>query len=156
MYEFTHHILNIWSEAQGDRLRWGFLGKTDPLLSTSAAHGANAMFVISYWKSPAHLAEFGKASMHLASRNWFGKYSTTYPHIGIMHEAYESPAGCWENIYKHFPPFGFAQTMFPTSDGTSIVEPVMRTKGEGMQDMLHRMAMSGDGLVAAKAADLDE
>ena len=156
MYEFTHHVLNIWNEAQSDRLRWGFLGKTDPLLSTSAQHGANAMIVISYWKSPTHLAEFGKAPMHAASRQWFGKNSEVYPHIGIMHETYESPAGCWENIYKQFPSFGFAQTVFPTPDGSSTVGPIMKTRGEGMQDMLHRMAMSGGKIGSAKATRVVE
>ena len=59
-----------------------------------------------YFRSMAGLHKFAHAPAHRAGWNWWNRTVKEHPHISIMHEVYEAPAGAWESIYVNYKPIG--------------------------------------------------
>jgi hypothetical protein len=100
----------MWKEAASDKEKWGFLGKTDNMTMVTPG-GGNALVSISYWKSIEHLHHFARGPSHMVGWNWWADTQKQWPHIGIMHETYDVPAGNWENIYQNFHPIGMGESI---------------------------------------------
>lgn len=105
------YFKNMWKDAEENRELYGFLGNT-PQLSTQddgerQDSKGQTEVTLSYWKTLEGLHKFAHASAHMKGQLWWERgASEDYPHIGIMHEVYDVPAGNWENIYQNFRPFG--------------------------------------------------
>lgn len=66
-------------------------------------------FWLSYWKDLKGLQAFSETAVHrLGMQNFL---ASKYPYMGIMHETFYAPKGCWETIYANFPPWGFGKSM---------------------------------------------
>ena len=98
----------MWKEAASDKEKWGYLGNSDNMTMVTPG-GGNALFSISYWKSIDHLYAFARGPSHMAGWNWWADTQEQWPHIGIMHETYNVPAGNWENIYQNYHPIGMGE-----------------------------------------------
>ena len=86
------------------QIETGFLGQTQAHIP--AANGCTEVLNISYWRSAAHILKYAESSTHRDAVVWYHQMfkENKIPHIGIMHEVYESPAGLWENVYQAFQP----------------------------------------------------
>lgn len=82
------------------------LGKSSTLWDISDSEGVTTHW-ITYWKDSKGLQAFASSPTHLlGQKNYLAK---KYPYLGIMHEMYYSPKGCWETIYNDCPPMGLGQ-----------------------------------------------
>lgn len=128
--EIDFMFKNMWAEAEKNREKWscelfyhhdlcshllvypdGFdlwldLGRTATLFDISDKEGITT-FWISYWKDLKGLQEFSTSSSHRLGQNAYLKKK--FPYMGIMHETYHSPKGCWETIYDNMPPLGLGK-----------------------------------------------
>ncbi|KAL9105667.1 MAG: hypothetical protein Q9187_008671 [Circinaria calcarea] len=136
---------NMWIDAEADRAKSGYLGKTSTLMAIE--HGAGTtILTISYWQSMAHLQAFANSPVHRLGLNWWTKNHKEYPHIGIMHETYVVPWGNWENIYDNFHPIGMGQTV-PFAQQSekggngpaSTTSPLVEVKGAKWKSLAGRM-----------------
>lgn len=66
-----------------------------------------------YFRSMAGLHKFAHAPAHRAGWNWWNRTVKEHPHISIMHEVYEAPAGAWESIYVNYKPIGLGMLSIP-------------------------------------------
>jgi hypothetical protein len=118
--EIGNHFTKMWRDAERQRERYGYLGNTPALVAEKdklSAYGTRngddegkTMVWLSYWKTLDGLHEFSHAEAHKKGWLWWnGGAREEYRHIGIAHEVYEAPAGCWENIYNNFRPFGIGE-----------------------------------------------
>ena len=82
----------------------GFLGQSQAHLP--AANGCTEILSISYWRSAAHIMKYADSPSHREAVTWWYQKMKegTIPHLGIMHEIYQSPPGMWENVYMGFQP----------------------------------------------------
>ncbi|KAL8970872.1 MAG: hypothetical protein Q9197_003581 [Variospora fuerteventurae] len=71
---------DMWREAEQNRSKWGYL---------------------------KGLQKFSEGTAHRLGQNMYN--SKKLPFIGIMHEAYYAPKGCWETIYDNMPPWGLGK-----------------------------------------------
>ena len=90
--------------------------------------GGNALITLSYWKSIDHLHAFAQGPSHKLGWDFWSKTNKQWPHIGIMHETYEVPAGSWENIYQNHHPAGMCKSTAPQSLGTIADNHAAQTK----------------------------
>ncbi|MCJ1314665.1 hypothetical protein MMC25_008347 [Agyrium rufum] len=124
----------MWDDAVANREKWGFLGKTSALLSTTST-ASNAILSISYWRSMAHLQAFALGKSHREGWDWFSKNTRRYPHLGIMHETYSVPARRWENVYVNFEEWGMGEVrnfVGKKMDGEGEKEEGEAKKGMGL------------------------
>lgn len=120
---------DMWHEAEGNRTKWGCesqrlppvftstllcyvsyfysdLGRTATLVDYSDSERTPTIW-LSYWKGLRGLHEFSASAAHRLGQT---KYNAKkYPYMGIMHETFYAPRGCWETIYDEFPPWGLGQ-----------------------------------------------
>lgn len=54
------------------------------------------------------LQQFSASAVHRLGQNNYN--AKKYPYMGIMHETYYAPRGCWEAIYDDFPPWGLGSS----------------------------------------------
>ena len=119
-------LTTMWADAEANREKWGYLGNTPAMVAEEDRDGSSGirnnygagktLLYLSYWKSLAGLQAFAKAAPHMEGFMWWEKGAVTrFPHIGIMHETYEVPAGNWENIYHNCKPFGISKFLFLSS-----------------------------------------
>ncbi|KAL9585732.1 MAG: hypothetical protein Q9212_001351 [Teloschistes hypoglaucus] len=111
----------MWTEAETNRVKWGYLGRTATLVDYSDSE-RTPTFWLSYWKDLKGLQAFSENTIHrLGVKNYI---ANKYPYMGIMHETFYAPKGCWETIYANFPPWGFgqAQVVEEGADGTIKLE----------------------------------
>ena len=79
------------------------LGRTATLVDYSDSERTPTIW-LSYWKDLKGLQEFSTSAAHRLGMN---KYNAKkYPYMGIMHETFFAPKGCWETIYDDFPLWG--------------------------------------------------
>jgi len=134
----------MWKDAEENREKWGFLGKTTGL-KTSNLESNNATIWISYWKNLDSLERFAQGAAHKKGWDLFRQTTKKYPHIGIMHETYAVPKGRWETIYINFLPFGMGQTQHLTEKGKETgqtVSSLMETNGAWWKSMRSRMGQA--------------
>ncbi|KAL8709197.1 MAG: hypothetical protein Q9220_006077 [cf. Caloplaca sp. 1 TL-2023] len=93
----------MWREAEGNRVKWGYLGRTATLVDHSDTEQAPTIW-LSYWRDLKGLQEFSTTAAHRLGQSNYN--ANKYPYMGIMHETYYSPKGCWETIYDDFTPWG--------------------------------------------------
>ncbi|KAF2270163.1 hypothetical protein CC78DRAFT_528656 [Lojkania enalia] len=132
------YFADIWTLAEAQRQKYGYLGNSPEMVSQIDAMGkygrrdgddrGKTMMWISYWSSLDGLHRFANEGVHREAWKWWeAGASERYQHTGLMHELYEVPAGHWENIYLNFRPFGISNARFPmTKGGTKL--------GEGNQE----------------------
>jgi hypothetical protein len=103
----------MWRDCNENREKYGFLGKTPQLTTQDDGRPdtqGKTMVFLSYWKTLEGLHKFAHASAHMKGQTWWEKgASEEFPHIGIMHEVYEVPAGNWENVFHNYRPFGICK-----------------------------------------------
>lgn len=105
------YFARMWADAEANRDTYGFLGNTPGLSAAGAgtrpdAQGQTTVF-LSYWKTLDGLREFAHAETHMKGQLWWERGAMdAFPHIGIMHETYQVPAGSWENVFHNYRPFG--------------------------------------------------
>ncbi|CBX97419.1 hypothetical protein IAQ61_007165 [Plenodomus lingam] len=126
------YFTRMWDAASANRSTYGFLGNT-PGLSThdtgarSDEQGKTVVY-LSYWKTLAGLHRFAHGPAHMQGQMWWEQGAAeAFPHIGIMHETYEVPAGGWENVLHNFRPFGMGNAKYP-------IPHAVGTKSEGVED----------------------
>lgn len=113
--QMGEYFTKMWADAEANREKYGFLGNT-PGLSTEVTGSrpdeqGSTVLVLSYWKTLEGLHEFAHSETHMKGQLWWEKgASEDFPHIGIMHETYEVPAGNWENVFHNFRPFGIGKS----------------------------------------------
>lgn len=117
------YFMRMWADAEANRDKYGFLGNTPSLTAASTATRPDAtglnMVTLSYWKNLAGLHAFAHAAAHMQGQRWWEKGAMdAFPHIGIMHETYQVPAGNWENVFHNYRPFGIANAKYPVSRAT--------------------------------------
>ncbi|KAH6669291.1 hypothetical protein B0J14DRAFT_657385 [Halenospora varia] len=134
----------MWKDAEENREKWGFLGKTTGL-KTSNLESNNATIWISYWKNLESVERFAQGPAHKKGWDLFRQTSKKYPHIGILHETYAVPKGHWETIYVNFLPFGMGQTQHFTEKSKETgqsVSSLMQTNGATWRNMRSRMGQA--------------
>ncbi|KAL9132083.1 MAG: hypothetical protein Q9217_000119 [Psora testacea] len=104
----------MWREAETNRDKWGYLGKTATLVDYSDSERTPTIW-LSYWKDLKGLQKFSASAAHRLGQNNYN--AKKYPYMGIMHETFYSPKGCWETIYDEFPPWGLVLRGFYTLSG---------------------------------------
>lgn len=72
--------------------------------NVSASQKASEILIIMHFKSNEDVMRYSKSSLHRKGWEWYTKIVKQHPHLGIMHELYEVPAGSWENIYVNIAP----------------------------------------------------
>ncbi|KAJ8066261.1 hypothetical protein OCU04_005343 [Sclerotinia nivalis] len=100
-------ISDMWRDAITNKATSGYLGKTSTLVGTDDEN-CNVMIWISYWKSIEHPQRFANGDSH--RKGWDSYLRGEHPHLGIMHETYDVPAGNWETICHNFTQFGLGKT----------------------------------------------
>jgi hypothetical protein len=105
---------DMWADAHENREKYGFLGNTPAMGSQDDGERKDSMgqtqMYLSYWKTLEGLHKFAHGSVHMRSQLWWEKGAMEeFPHIGVMHEVYEVPAGNWENVFHNFRPFGICK-----------------------------------------------
>ena len=123
--ELNDVFQDMWREAEKNRQKWGCklhhillifapngttlgadLGRTATLVDFSDSERTPTIW-LSYWKDLEGLQEFSNSAAHRLGQNRYN--ANKYPHIGIMHETFYAPKGCWETIYSNFPPWGLGE-----------------------------------------------
>lgn len=135
--EINEVFQNMWHEAEQNRKKWGCkssfhcylmlwlaelipfgfssdLGRTATLVDYSDTERTPTIW-LSYWKDLNGLQEFSRSAAHMLGQNNY--HANKYPYMGIMHETYYAPKGCWETIYDDFPPWGLGKLGQPGSSG---------------------------------------
>ncbi|KAL8804715.1 MAG: hypothetical protein Q9182_002407 [Xanthomendoza sp. 2 TL-2023] len=103
---------DMWREAEKNRSKWGWhlslpdLGRTATLVDFSDSDRPPTIW-ISYWKDLIGLQKFSEGAAHRLGQNMYN--SKKLPFVGIMHETYYAPRGCWETIYDNMPPWGLGK-----------------------------------------------
>ncbi|KAF2477632.1 uncharacterized protein BDR25DRAFT_274927 [Lindgomyces ingoldianus] len=151
------YFTRMWRQAESKREEYGYLGNTPALTAepdTIEQYGTRTgddkgvtMVWISYWKSLDGLHQFAHEGAHLKGWRWWEKEGgEKLPHVGVMHEAYEVPAGNWENIFHNFKPFAIGNTKFALKRPSTELEEAQE-KGETVK------FVSGLSAVPAKAKE---
>ncbi|MCJ1462835.1 hypothetical protein MMC07_001438 [Pseudocyphellaria aurata] len=110
---------DMWIEAENNRTKWTYLGRSATLFDISDGEGITT-FWISYWKDLKGLQGFATSSAHRLGQNAYLK--KRFPYMGIMHETYHSPKGSWETIYDNTPPLGFGKAKYVIEKGPDDFE----------------------------------
>lgn len=77
----------------------------------SGAHTTGSeLITVYYFKDMEYVHQFALSDIHRKGWDWFNKHTKQYPHLGIMHELYQVPAGKWENIYVNYEPTLFGKS----------------------------------------------
>ncbi|MCJ1349564.1 hypothetical protein MMC31_007805 [Peltigera leucophlebia] len=105
---------DMWVEAEKNRMKWSYLGRSATLYDISDGEGITT-FWISYWKDLKGLQAFATSSAHRLGQNAYRKKQ--FPYMGIMHETYHSPKGSWETIYDNVPPLGLGKAKYVIGEG---------------------------------------
>ncbi|EPE36452.1 hypothetical protein GLAREA_05790 [Glarea lozoyensis ATCC 20868] len=130
---------DMWKEAEANSDEWSYLGRSATLFDTSDSQGVTA-FWLSYWKDLEGLQKFATSAAHNLGRNAYN--AGKYRYMGIFHETYYSPKGCWETIYGNMPPIGLGKIMEKVdmgSEGVGLVETLRKNmKGSTMYSRMGR------------------
>ena len=59
---------------------------------------------LTYWRDLKGLQDFSHSAVHRFGRDNYN--ARKYPYMGIMHETFYAPKGCWETLYEDFPRWG--------------------------------------------------
>ncbi|KAL8789197.1 MAG: hypothetical protein Q9213_001304 [Squamulea squamosa] len=131
----------MWQEAEKNRVKWGYLGHTATLVDHSDSERPPTIW-LSYWKGLKGLQEFSASAAHRLGQNNY--YANKYPYMGIMHETFYSPKGCWETIYGNAQTvveegsdggFKLAGTLQPNVRGSTMFRRMGREKSGSMMKM---------------------
>lgn len=109
IFLFVFQTFNVCLRSLGysDKLDlYSDLGRTPTLFDISDSEGITT-FWLSYWRDLKGLQEFATSSVHRVAQTAYLKKK--FPYMGIMHETYLSPKGCWETVYDNLPPLGFGK-----------------------------------------------
>lgn len=112
--EIDRVFKDMWLEAEENRSKWSYLGRTATLFDLSDAEGITT-FYISYWRDLKGLQDFATSTAHRLGQNAY--LAKKFPYMGIMHETYHSPKGSWETIYDNMPPTGFGKAKYVIEEG---------------------------------------
>ncbi|KAH7110615.1 hypothetical protein B0J11DRAFT_586195 [Dendryphion nanum] len=107
---------DMWDDAETNREKWGYLGRTEPLISET--HGGMNIVWLTYWRDLDGLRAFAAGDSH--HKGWNAYLAKEFPNLGIMHETYHALNGSWENIYHSWPAFGIGETTWQLGE-TNIV-----------------------------------
>ncbi|KAL6721911.1 hypothetical protein ACLMJK_001016 [Lecanora helva] len=136
------YFSDMWVEADTNREKWGFLGKST-ITTMPTPGGGSALITISYWRSIDHLHAFAASPLHKAGWEWFGQITKKWPHIGILHETFEAKERGWENVYKNSWPVGMGQAQHLVRESPDAeprwVNSLMPAKGGRWKTMRNRM-----------------
>ncbi|KAL8702000.1 MAG: hypothetical protein Q9201_004622 [Fulgogasparrea decipioides] len=116
-FQIDEAFQEMWREAEENRLKWGYLGRTATLVDYSDNERTPTIW-LSYWKDLKGLQEFSTSAAHRLGQNNYN--AKKYPYMGIMHETFYAPKGCWEAIYDEFPPWGLGQAHVALKEGPEI------------------------------------
>ncbi|KAI4157352.1 MAG: hypothetical protein LQ342_008346 [Letrouitia transgressa] len=136
---------DMWREAEQNSSKWGYLGRTATLVDFSDTERAPTIW-ISYWKDLKGLQKFSEGAAHRLGQNMYN--SKKLPFVGIMHETYYAPKGCWETIYDNMPPWGLGKctAKIPAKGDSRDAKPfpVLTPSPKG-STMFRRMGRAVDG-----------
>jgi hypothetical protein len=109
---------SMWADAESNRDKYGFLGNTPPLSTQDDGSRTDSQIktevYLSYWKTLEGLHKFAHGNIHMKGQLWWEKGAMEeFPHMGVMHEVYEVPAGNWENVFHNYQPFGICKSFKP-------------------------------------------
>lgn len=139
---------DMWREAEENRKKWGYLGRTATLVDFSDSDRSPTIW-ISYWKDLKGLQKFSESTAHRLGQNMYN--AKKLPFIGIMHETYYAPRGCWETIYDNMPRWGLGTAKIPGNGDPAHTEPfdVLKKNLKG-STMFSRMSRAADGAKLAQ------
>ncbi|OJJ56089.1 hypothetical protein ASPSYDRAFT_207819 [Aspergillus sydowii CBS 593.65] len=108
------YFTSMVKDLEQNREEYGYLTSSSYISNNDEAHNAaRGQLTVYYFRSMAGLHRFAHAPAHRAGWDWWNRTVKDHPHISIMHEVYEAPAGAWESIYINYKPIGLATAMFP-------------------------------------------
>lgn len=101
--ELANRAREMFAELETRADELGFLG-INSYSSTSTTMKNSELMTIMHFKSNEDVMRYANGPMHREAWEWFNKVTKQYPHLGIMHELYEVPAGSYEGVYKNIEP----------------------------------------------------
>ncbi|KAL9086719.1 MAG: hypothetical protein Q9159_004014 [Coniocarpon cinnabarinum] len=99
-----------------------------------------------YFRNLDCVHKFAHSDSHREGWDWWSRTGRQYPYLGFSHEAYEVPAGNWENIYDQCQPTGLGTASVPVKDergGTKWVRTVVDANRGGLRTHKGRMGIGG-------------
>lgn len=103
---------DMFVEIEADAAKWGYLGKSNPLIELNPS-GTFTTMTVSYWASIEHLHAFAHGPSHREGWAWWDHYRQSHHDVGIYHETFFAPSGSWETIYENMHPMGMGKIRFP-------------------------------------------
>jgi Domain of unknown function (DUF4188) len=101
--EMTVRARQMFSELEERASELGFYGISNYASTGTTMKNAELMTIM-YFKSNDDVIRYANGPLHRDAWDWFNRVCKDYPHLGIMHELYEVPAGSWECVYKNIEP----------------------------------------------------
>ncbi|ORY10725.1 hypothetical protein BCR34DRAFT_601859 [Clohesyomyces aquaticus] len=170
--EVGMHFAAMWKQAEAGKAKYGYLGNTPALAAQEDPSeifgyrggddkGLTTVW-ISYWKDLEGLHRFAHEEAHWKGwMFWEKEGAKKLPFLGLFHEAYEVPAGSWENVYLGCRPFGMGNLRFPVQvnetgfegekgAGVRFVSGYGPVTGKDWKSMETRMGRAPGSLVASK------
>ncbi|KAL2871652.1 monooxygenase fmaE [Aspergillus lucknowensis] len=108
LFEEMVHDLEEHREEYTYLTSTSWISNTDPNINA-----AREIMTIFYFRSMEGVHKFAHGPIHRRGWDWWNRTAREHPDISIMHEVYEAPAGCWENVYENYRPVGLATARFP-------------------------------------------
>ncbi|KAL9608102.1 MAG: hypothetical protein Q9167_007040 [Letrouitia subvulpina] len=121
------HLDKMWADAEGNPEVSGFIGRSAQFISPSV-HSLTIV-TISYWRSLEDLHTFAHSPVHRAAWDWWAATKKQLPHIGLMHETFESEPGKWENLYEGFTKVGMGEIRRPLEGKKETVPALVEASG---------------------------
>ncbi|EGS20283.1 uncharacterized protein CTHT_0040220 [Thermochaetoides thermophila DSM 1495] len=116
--ELGEHFDACNRELMERKEEFGCLGYSQWLGTEDNANGT--ILAIYYFRDIEGLNRFAHDVVHRRAWEWYhGEFARKrgWSHIGIFHEAFQVPAGAWENIYVNMPPTLMGAAATKSEDG---------------------------------------
>ena len=125
--DLADFFIKMTANLRANAEEYGYLGSTN-WLHVDERTSASEKMTVFYFRSLAGVHKFAHDDAHREGWDWWSKHARDIPFLGISHEAYEVPAGNWENVYVNMQPSGLGSASIPfkTEEGeTKFASPVV-------------------------------
>jgi hypothetical protein len=105
----------------------------------------NTGMTVYYFRSLEGLNAFAHDKVHREVWDWYNNFSKKlgFTHIGIYHETFYAPPGCYETIYANMTPIGMGATNVETlneaTGETEWIRPLVDAKNSALRSQFSRM-----------------
>ncbi|KAL4779837.1 hypothetical protein BJX76DRAFT_66670 [Aspergillus varians] len=109
-----NYLAEMVKDLEANREEYAYLTSSSWISNGDPTDNASrGIMTIYYFRNMAGVHKFAHGPAHRAGWDWWDRTIKEHPDISIMHEVYEAPAGCWENVYINYRPIGLATAQFP-------------------------------------------